>query len=45
MSPLRIRPISPPEAASGETWQIESPEVPPEKRPSVINAHSFPKML
>ena len=29
-------------AASGETCPIDSPEVPPEKRPSVISAHALP---
>jgi hypothetical protein len=29
----------PPAAASGETWPMDRPEVPPEKRPSVIRAH------
>ena len=29
-------------AASGETCPIDRPEVPPEKRPSVISAHAFP---
>ncbi len=40
-SPVRTTAISPPEAASGETWPIESPEVPPEKRPSVISAQAL----
>ena len=35
-SPSSIRPIAPPSAASGETWPMERPEVPPENRPSVI---------
>ena len=34
--------IAPPSAASGETWPMERPEVPPEKRPSVMRAQSFP---
>ena len=41
MSPLRTMPISPPEAASGDTWPIDRPEVPPEKRPSVIKAQAL----
>ncbi len=28
-------------AASGDMWPIDSPEVPPEKRPSVSSAHSL----
>ncbi len=35
----------PPAAASGETWPMDRPEVPPEKRPSVIRAHSLPRPL
>ena len=38
-------PIFPPAAASGEMCPIDNPDVPPEKRPSVIRAHSFPKCL
>ncbi len=34
---------APPSAASGETWPIERPEVPPEKRPSVISAQALPR--
>ena len=30
MSPFLSTAISPPAAASGETWHIESPDVPPE---------------
>ena len=30
-SPVRTTAISPPDAASGETWPIDSPDVPPEK--------------
>jgi hypothetical protein len=37
-SPSSTRPIAPPSAASGETWPIDRPDVPPEKRPSVISA-------
>ena len=43
ISPSFTKPIAPPAAASGETWPIERPEVPPLKRPSVISAHSLPK--
>ena len=32
-------------AASGETWPIDSPEVPPENRPSVISAQARPSPL
>ena len=42
MSPSSTRPIAPPSAASGETWPIDRPEVPPEKRPSVTSAHALP---
>ncbi len=45
VSPSAIRAISPPAAASGETCPIERPDVPPEKRPSVIRAHSLPRCL
>ena len=41
-SPSSTSAIAPPDAASGETWPIESPEVPPLKRPSVSSAHSAP---
>ena len=41
-SPCSTSAISPPDAASGETCPIDSPEVPPEKRPSVISAHALP---
>lgn len=30
-----------PSAASGETWPIDSPELPPEKRPSVSKAQDL----
>ena len=43
MSPLSTRPIAPPSAASGETWPIERPDEPPEKRPSVISAQALPR--
>jgi len=42
-SPSCTRPIRPPSAASGETWPIERPEEPPEKRPSVISAQALPR--
>jgi hypothetical protein len=45
MSPSRTRPIAPPSAASGETWPIDRPEVPPEKRPSVSSAQAFAEAL
>lgn len=32
-------------AASGETWPMERPEVPPEKRPSVISAQALPRPI
>ena len=41
-SPFSTSPIVPPSAASGETWPIDSPDVPPEKRPSVISAQAAP---
>jgi aryl-alcohol dehydrogenase-like predicted oxidoreductase len=40
---VSTRPIAPPSAASGETWPIDRPEVPPEKRPSVISAQALPR--
>jgi hypothetical protein len=43
MSPSATRAMAPPAAASGETWPIDRPEVPPENRPSVIRAHSLPR--
>ena len=42
MSPSRSSPIGPPSAASGETWPMHRPRVPPEKRPSVISATLSP---
>ena len=33
----------PPAAASGDTWPMDKPDVPPEKRPSVISAQALPK--
>ena len=41
-SPASTRAMSPPEAASGETCPMESPEVPPENRPSVSSAQARP---
>ena len=35
-SPSRTKAIGPPSAASGATWPMQNPHVPPEKRPSVI---------
>ena len=43
VSPSSTSPMRPPSAASGETWPIESPEVPPEKRPSVMSAQALPR--
>ena len=45
VSPSSTRPIAPPSAASGEAWPIDRPEVPPEKRPSVISAQALPEAL
>ncbi|MBW8701731.1 hypothetical protein MBT84_19180 [Streptomyces sp. MBT84] len=42
-SPSRTRAMVPPEAASGDAWPIDRPDVPPEKRPSVISAQAFPR--
>ena len=42
MSPFFTRPIGPPTAASGLTWPMQAPRVPPEKRPSVIRATDSP---
>ena len=44
-SPSFIRAIDPPADASGETWPMDNPEVPPEKRPSVIRAHLAPSPM
>jgi len=41
-SPVSTSAISPPAAASGDTCPIESPDVPPENRPSVTRAHAAP---
>ena len=43
VSSSSIRAMAPPAAASGETWPIDRPEVPPENRPSVSSAHFFPR--
>jgi hypothetical protein len=42
MSLSSTRAMSPPPAASGETWPMDSPLVPPENRPSVMSAHGRP---
>ena len=44
-SPSSTRPIAPPSAASGETWPIDRPEVPPEKRPSVTQRADLAQAL
>ena len=41
-SPSFNRPIIPPSAASGPTWPIQNPLVPPENLPSVIKATDSP---
>ena len=38
VSPSSIRPMGPPEAASGLTWPMAAPRDAPEKRPSVMSA-------
>ena len=38
-----IKPINPPTKASGETWPTTIPQVPPEKRPSVIKPTDSPR--
>lgn len=45
MSPSSMMAIGPPAAASGETWPIQRPRVPPEKRPSVMRAALMPAPL
>ena len=35
--------IGPPACASGETWPMQNPWLPPENLPSVMRAHSFPR--
>ncbi len=42
-SPSSTRAIVPPDAASGEAWPMDRPEVPPEKRPSVTRAQVLPR--
>src|SRR6185436_4508050 len=42
-SPSSTRPINPPSAASGERCPIDRPDEPPEKRPSVTSAQTFPR--
>ena len=37
MSPSATSPIGPPTAASGATWPMQGPRVPPENRPSVTS--------
>jgi hypothetical protein len=44
-SPSSASAIAPPAAASGATWQIDSPDVPPENRPSVMSAQARPRPL
>ena len=44
-SPSCTNPIAPPLAASGETWPMLKPDVPPEKRPSVSSAQTLPMPL
>jgi len=36
-----MRAMGPPTCASGDTWPTTNPWEPPEKRPSVIRAHSY----
>ena len=45
MSPSSASAITPPAAASGAAWQMDSPEVPPENRPSVTSAQARPSPL
>jgi hypothetical protein len=42
VSPSLINAMAPPHAASGETWPMDRPAVPPEKRPSVSRAQTLP---
>ncbi|KAG1434256.1 hypothetical protein G6F56_014380 [Rhizopus delemar] len=42
-SPSWIRAIGPPTKASGATWPTTMPQVPPEKRPSVIKPTGSPR--
>ena len=39
---ISVDPIDVASAASGETWSINRPELPPEKRPSVTSAQTVP---
>ena len=39
----RTRPMGPPSCASGATWPMQKPWEPPEKRPSVMSAQSWPR--
>ena len=43
ISPVTILPTLPPAAASGEICPMLKPDVPPEKRPSVMRAQALPK--
>ena len=45
LSPSRSSPIGPPAAASGETWPMHAPRVPPLNRPSVISATELPSPM
>ena len=42
-SPSRTNAIGPPSTASGATWPMQKPHVPPENRPSVTSAQSAPR--
>ena len=42
-SPSATRAMGPPSTASGATWPIQKPCVPPENRPSVTRAQSPPR--
>ncbi len=42
MSPSCTKAMGPPSCASGVTWPMMKPWEPPEKRPSVIRATSWP---
>ena len=42
-SPFRIRAMGPLSMASGLTWPMQSPAVPPLKRPSVMRATDLPR--
>ena len=46
MSPSCTNPITPPPAASGLTWPIDRPDVPPEKRHEIEDlGHGFYRMI